>query len=317
MMRPRVVLAVHGGAGRLAKRKTQYPERRPYEVGLAEALRAGQQLLTKGKSALRAVTAAVRVMEDNELFNAARGAALCADGSVELSASVMNGRDRAVGAMVGLKRTKNPVLAANALLRHSHGLLSGAHADAFAERAGLEMVSTDYFLTPYRVEQWREFRCRNKVALDHSEFEVPHGTVGAIARDRRGNLAAATSTGGLVNQLPGRVGDSPVIGAGTWADNNVCAISATGNGDAFARLVFARRVADLIELSDLTPEQAVVNVLHEVARLRAEGGCIVLDTLGRLVCPFNSPQMIRGWVIDNRPPIVAILPGEEIEVQDV
>jgi beta-aspartyl-peptidase (threonine type) len=259
------------------------------------------------------VTAAVVDLEDDERFNAGRGAALCADGSVELSASVMNGSNLAVGAMVGLKRTKNPVLAAQSLMQHSHCLLFGARGDAFAEQRGLEMVEPEYFRTKQRLAQWKRFTDRSHARLEHDEEGDSHGTVGAVALDRRGRLAAATSTGGLVNQLPGRVGDSPVAGAGTWADH-VCAVSATGTGDAFFRVGFARRVADLIELASLAPQEAVDRTLDEVRSVRGEGGCVLIDAAGRVTCSFNSPHMVHGWLVEGQPARVGILPGEAIAV---
>lgn len=315
MSRIRTVLAVHGGAGHLGRRKCEYPGRLVYEAAIKDALDAGQQILDRGGSAVRAVTAAVAVLEDNELFNAGRGAALCADGTVELSASVMNGRNLATGAMVGLKNTRNPILAAQALMKHAHCLLFGTEGDIFAESAGVIQVAPEYFRTTYRERQWLRQRKKKEVALDHSDGDdSSHGTVGAVARDRRGNLAAATSTGGLVNQLAGRVGDTPVIGAGTWADNHTCAVSATGKGDAFARVVFARRVADLIELADMSPENAGIEALKDVVRVNGQGGCLILDALGRLAMPFNTPQMVRGWNIGGEPPRMAILPNEAIDL---
>ena len=273
------------------------------------ALSAGQSILLRGGSALRAVTEAVAVLEDNELFNAGRGAALTTDGTVELSASVMRGRDRAAGAVVGLKRTKNPVYAAKALLGHSHILMFGAEADRYAGNRGLTMVPSPYFYTRARKRQLERIRDRGEIALDHSE-EAPSGTVGAVARDRRGGLAAATSTGGLVNQLSGRVGDTPVIGSGTWADNRVCAVSATGKGDAFFRVSFARRLADLVELGGQSIAEASSTALEEVKAARGEGGCIVVAPDGTLTVEFNSSHMLRGWVCGKGEPKVGILPGE-------
>jgi len=314
MTRQDVVLAVHGGAGRLAKRHTAGPTRKRYERGVAEALRAGQQILLKGGTAVRAVAEAVRVLEDNELFNAGKGSALCDDGSVELSASIMNGRNLAVGAMVGLTRIRNPVLAARELMEHSHGLLFGETANQYAESKGLETADPSYFFTSRRFKQWKKLQGTDITALDHSETDEPQGTVGAVARDRRGSLAAATSTGGLVNQLAGRVGDSPVIGAGTWADNQTCAVSATGKGDAFARIAFARRVSDLIELAKLSPEEAGTLALTEIERVRGQGGCIIVDKSGQIAFPFNSAQMIRGWVKGNGPCHAAIELDDEVIV---
>lgn len=309
-----LVLAVHGGAGRLPLRGLKGKRRSRYEQGLAEALMTGQRVLQRGGSALNAVVETVVCLEDNDLFNAGVGAALCADGSVELSASTMRGRDLAVGAMVGLKRTKNPVRAACAILGHAHGLLFGVEGDEYAAAKGLKLVSSEYFQTPYRLRQWKRQTNRAVATLDHSGEDEAHGTVGAVAMDRRGNLAAATSTGGLVNQLPGRVGDTPVIGAGTWADNRTCALSATGKGDAFARIAFARRVADLIELGHMSPHEAALDALADVKRVKGAGGCILIDRGGNVCLPFNTPHMPRGWVRGNGPPHVALLPDEEHEV---
>lgn len=298
----------------MPRRRREYPGRRDIEQGIAAAVRAGQQVLLKGGTAVRAVAAAVAILEDNDLFNAGRGAALCTDGTVELSASIMNGRTRAAGAMVGLKRTRNPVLAALELMDHAHCLLFGTHGDAYAAAAGLEQVLPEYFHTRYRERQLQRQKKRGTAtALDHSD-ESAHGTVGAVALDRRGNLAAATSTGGLVNQLAGRVGDTPVIGAGTWADNRVCAVSATGKGDAFARVAFARRVADLIELTQAVPEAAAAATLEEVVRVKGDGGCLVLDASGTLSMPFTTPQMVRGWTTDRNPPTVGLFADESVVV---
>jgi len=315
-VKKRIVLAVHGGAGYLGKRRSSGSQRKHYDAAVYEALQAGRKVLQRGGSAIRAVAAAVVVLEDNELFNAGKGAALCADGSVELSASIMRGKNLSVGAMVGLKKTRNPVLAAKALMGHAHCLLFGRQGDAFAKSVGLPQESSEYFWTAYRERQWRRQRLKNEVVLDHSEEdESAHGTVGAVAMDRNGNLAAATSTGGLVNQLAGRVGDTPVIGAGTWADNKTCAVSATGKGDAFARIAFARRVADLIELAGYSPERAGKAALKEVLRVKGQGGCLVLDSNGQLAMPFNSEHMVRGWWIDGEIPKAAILPKEAVPLE--
>lgn len=297
-----VLLAVHGGAGRLSRRRLRQT-RRDFESGLTEALLTGQRILLRGGSALNAVTEAVVTLEDNELFNAGRGSVLCADGTVELGASVMRGRDRRVGAVVGTKRTRNPVRAAQAMIAHGHGLLFGPEADRYAQAQGLEMVPTHYFFTKARRQQWERMNHGPAFALDHSR-----GTVGAVARDRRGNLAAATSTGGLVNQLAGRIGDTPIVGAGTWADNESCAVSATGDGDAFARICFARRVADLVELKGVPALAAASMALAEVKKVGGEGGCILIDAHGDISLPFTTPHMLRGWLRGNANPSLAFLP---------
>lgn len=308
------VIAAHGGAGRLNTRQSSPPARFDFENGLAAALRAGQKVLVAGGSALDAVCAAVVSLEDDDHFNAGRGAVLCADGTVELSAAVMDGHDISVGAMGCLTRVRNPVLAARSLLGHRHGLLAGASADAYAEVQGLAMVDPGYFLTPQRKSQWERLRGSGAVALDHAGEADAHGTVGAVARDSAGNLAAATSTGGLANQLPGRLGDTPVVGAGTWAQNGVCALSATGTGDAFARVAFARRIADLIEIGGLDAGDAAVRTLQDVVRVGGEGGCILLGADGEIHCPFNTPQMLRGWALGASDPVVGIKPGETVTV---
>jgi len=307
------VLAVHGGAGPMEPGQVRHPGRSRYDEALCRALRAGQAILMRGGTALRAVTEAVRILEDDDLFNAGRGAVLCADGSVELSASVMDGRTMRVGAMVGLRRIKNPVLAARALLRHPHGMLFGEQADAWAEAAGVETVRSRYFRTPARIRQWERSHQSKSVPHERGAGEASHGTVGAVALDRRGNLAAATSTGGLVNQLPGRVGDTPIIGAGTWADRT-CAISTTGRGDAFVRMTFARRVADLVEIGRKRPGTAALRALDELTRVNGRGGCIVIGRDGRLAMPFNAPQMPRGWVVGRSAPVTAIGKDDEAAV---
>ncbi len=307
-----VVLVVHGGAGRLSRRRIARRRRTEYQNGLACALRTGQDVLLRGGSAVRAVAAAVTVLEDNSRFNAGTGAVLCADGTIELSASIMNGRDLRVGAMVGMTRTKNPVRAAQALMRHQHGLLFGTHADAYAESQGLAAVAAETLVVPFRRRQWQRAKRHGRLSLDHSDGgnAGAMGTVGAVARDRRGNLAAATSTGGLVNQLPGRVGDTPVVGAGTWAANGVCAVSATGQGDTFARVSFARRVADLIELAKMPTDLAAQRALGDVKQIGGVGGCIIIDADGQIAMPFTTAHMLRGWVRGRAAPSVAILPDD-------
>ena len=311
-MRHAFSIAVHGGAGRIPAARRREPGRRSYDEATTRALEAGAATLKRGGSAVRAVCAAVAVLEDDEIFNAGRGAALCRDGSVELSAAVMNGRTLAVGAVVGVSRTRNPVLAAQALMGHAHCLLFGESGDAFAEARGLAMADPGYFLTRKRRRQWERLVDRSKLHLDHAGEEVgdTHGTVGAVARDRRGRLAAATSTGGMVHQLPGRVGDSPVAGAGTWADAH-SAVSATGTGDAFFRVAFARRVADLIELAGVPPLAAAERALEEVRSVKGQGGCILIDAEGRIATAMNSPQMVRGSLVEGESMRLGIGPQDD------
>ena len=301
------MIAVHGGAGRLPARQLEGDGLARIRNGISEALMTGRHALQTGQSSVDAVCQAVVALEDNPLFNAGHGAALCADGSVELSASVMDGSTRYAGAMVGMRTTCNPVLGAASLLSHKHGLLFGRHGDDFAREAGLKQVAPEEFVTEYRSAQLQRLREKSEHALelDHSE-ESRHGTVGAVAIDAEGNLAAATSTGGLLNQMAGRVGDTPVVGAGTWADNGICAVSATGTGDAFARVAFARRVADLIELSQLSLMEAAEHALAEVTEAGGKGGCILIGADGEVGFPFNTPQMVRGVATGSDPMLIGV-----------
>jgi len=293
------VLVVHGGAARLSAAQRLPAARAPFEAGMGEAIAAGMAVLQKGGAARDAVVEAVAALEDNPIFNAGRGSVYCRDGSVECCASVMCAETERAGAGALIQRVRNPVRAARLVLDHEHTLIVGETLEQLAREAGLDMVRSDYHMTPHRRAQWDRFKHRKEVVLDPTEFEeaeinvgadLPKGTVGAVAFDQRGQLAAATSTGGLVNQLPGRIGDSPVIGAGTWADQRV-AVSATGDGDVFARVAFARRIADLIELRGVLPSTAARRALADVASGGGEGGCVMLDARGRVFGLHNSPDM--------------------------
>lgn len=272
------VIAIHGGAGGFDSELREHASE--YREALTSALTAGAAALDTGGGAVEAVRAAVMSMEDFPLFNAGRGAALCADGSVELSASVMRGSDQAAGGVALAQRTRNPVGAAAALLDEPEVLLAGERADAFAAAAGLEQREPSEFVT----ERQRR-RLAARVAGDG-------GTVGAVCLDVGGFLAAATSTGGLQGQRPGRVGDSPVIGAGTWADRRV-AVSCTGKGESFVRAGAARLLAALTA-SGVALNDAAQEVLDAVGRCDGDGGLIALDVDGAVVLPFSTDAMPRG-----------------------
>ncbi len=273
------VIGIHAGAGpRSPKLRDHYDECRD---ALGRALAAGRELLEHGADAIDVVTAAVMVMEDFELFNAGRGAALCTDECVQLSASLMRGADRAAGAVAGISHTKNPILAASAVLASPQVLLIGDHADTFAYDHGAEQVSADYFVT--------ERQLRNLQAAVTSDSP---GTVGAVCLDARGELAAATSTGGIIGQPPGRVGDSPVIGAGTWADGHV-AVSCTGDGELFIRSAVARTVAFRVEQGAALTD-ATRLALDDVAALGGTGGVIACDAHGTVSLPYSTEAMPRG-----------------------
>jgi beta-aspartyl-peptidase (threonine type) len=282
------VVVIHGGAG--AGRSLHAHQERCHEA-LRDALHAARSLLEAGADATAAVQAAVRSLEDCALFNAGRGAALCSDGSAELSAAVMRGRDRAAGAVAGIHRTRQPIDAAGSVLASDQVLLIGDAADAVAAAMGAEQVTNEYFITD-----------RQRAALLTRPGAEAHGTVGAVCRDARGHLAAATSTGGISGQPPGRVGDTPLFGAGTWADESV-AVSCTGDGEAFVRAGAARSLAALVAQGRSLAEAGDA-VLAEVKSLGGLGGLIAVDAQGDVAMPFLTAAMPRGlW-----------RPGREAEV---
>ena len=286
-------IAIHGGAGTLSRKNMSPAQENDYIAGLGAALDAGHAVLAGGASSLDATIAAVRVLEDNPLFNAGRGAVLNADGTAELDASVMDGRTLGAGAVTGLQHVRNPIELARLVMDKSpHVMLVGAGAEEFARLQGVEMVSNEYFRTPARQHQL-ERSLRGHVAREN-ELEA-FGTVGAVALDSAGNVAAATSTGGMTNKRPGRVGDSPIIGAGTYAKNGVCAVSATGHGEYFIRAVAAHHVCAAVEYRGLALEEAVREMLHEVLpALGGDGGLIAVDHAGRIAMDFSTEGMFRG-----------------------
>jgi L-asparaginase / beta-aspartyl-peptidase len=274
---------VHGGAGTLPKRSMSAATQRRYERGLERALAAGHAVLAAGASSLDAVCAAVVELEDNPLFNAGRGAVYNALAKHELDAGVMDGAALRAGAVGAVSRIRNPVLAARAVMERSrHVLMVGRGAERFAAYHGISLERPGYFHTRSRMQALKR------------KLTGHHGTVGAVARDIAGNLAAATSTGGYTGKLPGRVGDSPVIGAGTYADNGTCAVSGTGLGEAFIRAVLAHDVAARMRYGAKTLAVAAREALATVARLGGDGGLIAVDRRGRIVMPFNSEGMYRA-----------------------
>jgi beta-aspartyl-peptidase (threonine type) len=277
-------LAIHGGAGALPPRPLSREREQAFHRGLAQALEAGQAVLERAGSALDAVAAAVTVLEDDALFNAARGAVLTSDGTVELDAAIMDGATLRAGAVAAVRTVRNPVQLARRVLEDTpHVLLIGAGAERFAEQCGLTPVPNEYFITAERRQQL--------------EAEPPIGTVGAVARDRAGRLAAATSTGGMNGKRPGRVGDSPVIGAGTYADDQVCAVSTTGHGEWFLRTVQAYDIVARMRYGGASLEQAVAAAIEQrLPRLGASGGLIAVDSQGGIVIRYNTPAMFRASV---------------------
>lgn len=313
----RVAIAIHGGAGTIV-RERMTPERdAAYRAALEQALRAGHAVLTAGGSALDAVTAAVRVMEDSPLFNAGVGAVLTDAGTAELDAAIMDGSTRAAGAVAGVRTVRSPIVLARRVMEASpHVLMVGEGAESFAaeQRAatpgvdGLEAVPNERFVLPERREQLRrmqEQRTRTGAATfdptwapdPYGAVDQKYGTVGAVALDANGHLAAATSTGGMMGKRFGRVGDAPIVGAGTYAEDATCAVSATGHGEFFLRGVVAHDIASMIRYGGLSlPEAANAVVMGRLTALGGTGGVIAIDRTGAISMPFNTPGMYRGRI---------------------
>ena len=291
-------LAIHGGAGTIP-RDTMTPEAEAlHHAGLRTALLAGHAVLAAGGSAVEAVTRAVMALEDDAQFNAGHGAVFTSEGLMEMDAAIMDGRDRAAGAVSGVMGPRNPILAARAVMEHSDAvLLGGAGAMAFCRTQDLVFEDAAYFHTERRFQALQaELARRQSRAPDHRSDADRHGTVGAVARDAAGNLAAATSTGGMTGKRPGRIGDAPVFGAGTWAENGACAISATGHGEFFIRHGVAHEIAARMRLAGQSLDEAAAAVVAELHAVGGGGGLIAVDAAGRIALPFNSQGMYRGLI---------------------
>lgn len=307
----RYAIAVHGGAGTILKRNMTPEMEEVYRAALREALEAGAAVLERGGSALEAVETATIVNEDNPVFNAGRGAVFTNDGKVEMDAAIMDGRTRLAGAVAGVKHIKNPISLARAVMERSeHVLLVGHGAEEFARFINIEMQPEEYFFTEYRYNQLLAAREANRHMLDHIDQvndEKKFGTVGAVACDREGNIAAATSTGGMTNKRYGRVGDSPMIGAGTYANNKTCAISCTGHGEYFIRSVVAYDISCLMEYRGLSLNEACAIVVNEkLVNESGEGGLVAVDAMGNIALPFNTEGMYRGCLREGEPMFIGI-----------
>jgi beta-aspartyl-peptidase (threonine type) len=294
-------LAVHGGAGTLRRDAMSLAQAKDYHCGLRRALRQGGDVLAAAGSALDAVTAAVMALEDDPLFNAGRGSVFTTAGTQEMDAAIMEGRERRAGAVAGVFGPKNPVLAARAVMEHSpHVLLHGEGALELCRAQNLVFADRDYFFTAARWEALQQILASGAAAFAPGEDAARrHGTVGAVARDRSGNLAAATSTGGTTGKWPGRIGDSPIIGAGTYADNESCAVSATGHGEVFIRFVAAHEIAARIRHRGEGLAAAARAVIDELDRVGGSGGLVALARSGPPALPFNCGGMYRGYVGDD------------------
>lgn len=295
---PPVAIAIHGGAGTISKEKMSAEKETAIRTVLKQAVTAGHQILISGGSALDAVSAAVILLEDSPLFNAGKGAVYTYDGGNEMDASIMHGKDLDAGAVAGVSRIKNPILAARAVMQQSpHVMLSGSGAETFAGSVSLELVAPEYFQTAFRQQQWEKSRQPKTSATSRKNPSRWFSTVGAVALDKNGNLAAATSTGGMLNKRWGRIGDSPIIGAGTYADNRVCAVSATGHGEFFIRAAVAHDIcsrARYLKIPLIEAAQQVIN--HELVRMGADGGVITLDPDGNIGLVFNTTGMYRASI---------------------
>jgi L-asparaginase / beta-aspartyl-peptidase len=303
-------LVIHGGAGTILKKDMTDEKEAAYRKGLDDALHAGYTLLEKGGSAIDAVRAAVVSLEDNILFNAGKGSVIGKDGSQEMDASIMDGKNLMAGAVSAVKNIRNPVeLAYTIMTKSQHVMLNGQGAYDFSKLHGIKIEPDEYFFSQFRYDQWKQMQDSDLFALDHNVKvrENKFGTVGAAACDSFGNIAAATSTGGMTNKQFGRVGDSPIIGAGTYANNKTCAISCTGHGEPFIRAVTAYDVSCLMEYKGLSLEEAMHIVVHDkLLKLDGEGGMIGVDAKGNAGMVFNSEGMYRGLKSSNGSNIISI-----------
>jgi beta-aspartyl-peptidase (threonine type) len=295
-------LVVHGGAGTIDRSKMTPEKEREYRAGLERALTAGYDILKRGGSSLDATEAAVRVMEDDPHFNAGKGADFTSAGTNELDAAIMDGKTLKAGAVASLKHVKNPITLARLVMDNSpHVMLDCAGAEAFARENGIELVDEKYFFTQQRWDALQKIKEAEKHGgVGGKKFiiseEDRHGTVGAVALDQEGNLAAATSTGGIANKWPGRIGDTPVIGAGTYANNQTCAVSCTGDGEYFIRAAVAHEVSALMEYRGMKLQEAAQTALDAAKKIGGSGGLIAIDKNGEIALPFNTNGMYRGYV---------------------
>ena len=295
-------LMVHGGAGALDNVKDNKTALR-YLESIRRTLEHGREVMVLGGSALQAVEACASLLEDDPVFNAGCGSVLNENGKVEMDAAIMDGRDLSAGAVAAVDNIANPVQLARLVMTESeHVMLIAEGAMRFADHCGMERVPEDYFFTPERIEQLHQARQQHKIMLDHDDSEEDsedqkYGTIGAIARDPNGNLAAATSTGGIVNKRMGRVGDSPIVGAGVYADNETCAVSGTGFGEDFMRSVISKTISDFMLMKGMDAVQATeAGIDYLTRKVQGRGGVIVIDHSGNCASGFTTKKMIHGWI---------------------
>jgi beta-aspartyl-peptidase (threonine type) len=312
-----IAIAIHGGAGNLKKLNLTEAQEKEYEHLLDSALTAGYAALHLGESSEKVVELVIRIMEDSPLFNAGKGAVLNHDGVAEMDAAIMNGLDESCGAVAGLRHIKNPISAARMVKNESkYVFLTGAGAEDFLITKGMDTVANSYFITPERLKQWQEAVAEDTMSLDHDKAQAwvntpkeewKYGTVGCVALDMNGNLCAGTSTGGLVNKRYGRVGDSPLIGAGTYASNNSCAISCTGKGEDFIRFAVAKDIASIFQYEKLPLDTCVKKVLFDkVKAAKGRGGVIAVNRKGEVSMQFTTTGMYRASIDGKGNKVVAI-----------
>ena len=305
-----ITLVIHGGAGTILKENMTPEKEQAYNEKLSEALDAGYEVLENGGTSLEAITTAIQIMEESPLFNAGKGAVFTNQGRNELDASIMDGATGKAGAVAGVTIVKSPILAAQAVMNNSpHVMMAGTGAEQFAKEQGLEIVDSSYFYTERRFKALENIKQKE---LEQSAylFENPdykYGTVGAVALDKNGNIAAGTSTGGMTNKRYGRIGDSPVIGAGTFAENESCGVSATGHGEFFIRNVVAYDIAARMKYQDMSLNDAANEVImNKLVEKGGTGGIVALDRQGNVAMTFNTPGMYRGYIKEKGQPVVKI-----------
>lgn len=316
-MKNKIALAIHGGAGNLVKLNLTAEQQEQFRSKLKEALDTGYSILKNGGTSLDAVTRAVMILEDSPLFNAGKGSVFTGDGKNEMDAAIMDGSNLKAGAVAGVRTVKNPITAARKVMESSEFVfLSGKGADDFALKNGLEIVDTSYFFDQYRWDQLMKIRNsgsnRNDTMNTGSiSSDEKFGTVGAVALDQFGNLSSATSTGGTVNKKYNRIGDSPVIGAGTYANNSTCAVSCTGRGEEFIRLVAGKDISDMIEYKGYSADKAATVFINEkLKKINGRGGVIVVDKKGRVGIHFSTSGMYRGYIDEKGNTVVKIYADE-------
>lgn len=292
-----ITLVIHGGAGTIVRENMPPEKEQLYHARLKEALDSGYAVLDRGGKSIDAVVAAIRIMEDSPLFNAGKGAVFTHEETNEMDASIMDGHTLAAGAVAGITTVKNPIAAAYAVMTKSeHVMLTGHGAETFAEECGLEMVEPSYFFDSTRYKQLIRSREKTTAAASSAD-DYKYGTVGAVALDRHGHIAAGTSTGGITNKRFGRVGDSPIIGAGTYANDMTCGISSTGKGEFFIRSVVAYDISALMQYGGLSLQQAADSVImKKLKTMGGDGGVVGLDRQGNIIMTFNTPGMYRGFI---------------------